>query len=462
MVPVVMLAAAIGREVPEGATSPVVALLSTDEVTSFAVSAPHAAFDVATLLVVAWVLGLFVWLSMRVAAQWCWRRCLGLLRHIGEDIAYAAEDSAVGASLPAATGWPRAIVVLPADFDARFSAVERGLVLEHERRHVTRGDLHAQVVAEIVLALMWFHPLAHWAASRFRHDQELACDADVLSHHPQNTATYARALAKAAGLRISPVATAWGFSHPLKERIAMLHQPLHSVARHRAGLVIVTLLLALVSGLAWASLTREPGAPPEGMLRQTWTLTIDGGEKRGPFVLVEAPGMTSAIEFENSGETWRLESAATALADATFDVAATLTRDGEVVAQPRLVIDPQGGVIQVGTEGPAGFRGVRAEVKVESGEGLTVAAQVPTYPDGVASAGVEGRVMLRVAVDAEGRATDVRVEESSGNVALDAAAQSAARQWRFRPALKGGEPVAGEVLVPVDFRANGENAESGT
>jgi TonB family protein len=55
----------------------------------------------------------------------------------------------------------------------------------------------------------------------------------------------------------------------------------------------------------------------------------------------------------------------------------------------------------------------------------------------------------------------VRVEESSGNAALDASAQSTARQWRFKPRLEDGRAVAGEILVPVDFRAEGEKADSG-
>ncbi|MGL6290132.1 MAG: M56 family metallopeptidase, partial [Silanimonas sp.] len=279
------------------------------------------------------------------------------------------------ASLPAAVGWPRAIVVLPDDFDARFPEAQRALVVAHERRHVERGDLHAQVIAELIRALLWFHPLAHWAAARFRHDQELACDADVIARHPADTRVYAAALASAAGLRLPPVATAWGFSHPLKERIAMLQHPLRSAVRRRAGLVLVALMLMLASGLAWASLTRAPA--PEGTLRQTWTITIDGAEKIGPFLLVDAPGVPVAIEFERDGETWRLESTATLLSEARFDVSATISRAGEVIAAPRLVIGAEGGAIGVGERGavntdtgtPTMNPGVLAEVKVEAGAG---------------------------------------------------------------------------------------------
>lgn len=466
LVPMVMLAAAFSRVAPDGSVASAAVLLAPVAAPGVATAAPAAGLDPAAIALGAWAIGALIWLSMRAFAQWRWRRRIGALRHLGDGTAYAAPD----ASLPAAVGWPRAIVVLPDDFDARFPEAQRVLVLAHERRHVERGDLHAQVMAELIRALLWFHPLAHWAAARFRHDQELACDADVVARHPTDIRVYAAALAGAAGLRLPPVATAWGFSHPLKERIAMLQHPLRSAPRRRAGLVLVALMLMLASGLAWASLTRAPAPPPEGTLRQTWTITVDGGEKLGPFLLVDAPGVPVAIDFERDGETWRLESSATSLPEARFDVSATISRAGEVVASPRLVIGAEGGaigvgdraILQNGTETPTMNPGVLAEVKVEAGEGLTVAAQVPAYPAGLAKAGVEGLVMLRVAVDAEGRATAVRVEESSGNAALDASAQSTAMQWRFKPELKDGQPVAGEVMVPVDFRAKDEGAPSDT
>ena len=106
-------------------------------------------------------------------------------------------------------------------------------------------------------------------------------------------------------------------------------------------------------------------------------------------------------------------------------------------------------------------KGFKAEVKVEAGVGTPLAGKVPAYPEGAADAGVEGTVILRVAMDAEGRATDVQVEESSGHAALDESARSTARKWRFTPGTKDGVPVAGERLVPVEFRADGKPPADG-
>ena len=456
LVPVSMLAAAFSRVVAHSEAPTMSVLHMPAAMTAISAEGQAAAFDPASTLVGAWVAGLALWASLRMFAQWRWRRRIGVLRHVGDGTAYAAADG----SLPAAVGWPHAIVVLPADFDVRFPEAERSLVLEHERRHVARGDLHAQVLAEALRALLWFHPLVHWAAIRFRHDQELACDAAVMASRPGDSAIYARALAGASGLRLPPVATAWGFSHPLKERIAMLQLPPRSTARRRVGLAMVAFLMILASGLVWASLAREASAPAEGLVRQTWTLSIDGGEALGPFLLVDRPGVPVEIRFEDAGASWALRSSATPLLEGRFDVQTTITRDAEVVAQPRLVIGADGGAIRVGDETATGFRGLRADVRVEAGEGTAVAAQVPDYPEGLATAGIEGRVLLRVTVDAEGRAADVRVETSSGNAALDDSARSQALRWRFPVERKDGQAVSRQVLVPVDFRARGEGVDT--
>jgi protein TonB len=46
----------------------------------------------------------------------------------------------------------------------------------------------------------------------------------------------------------------------------------------------------------------------------------------------------------------------------------------------------------------------------------------------------------------------VRVSETSGFNALDAAAVEAVRDWRFRPAQRAGVPVAASITTAVHFR----------
>ena len=75
----------------------------------------------------------------------------------------------------------------------------------------------------------------------------------------------------------------------------------------------------------------------------------------------------------------------------------------------------------------------------------------PPYPSISRRMGEQGRVVLRVRVDAQGLAIDVQLHASSGSERLDASALQTVRRWKFVPARLGNEPVAATVLVPIAF-----------
>ena len=75
----------------------------------------------------------------------------------------------------------------------------------------------------------------------------------------------------------------------------------------------------------------------------------------------------------------------------------------------------------------------------------------PVYPAMARRMGEEGRVMLRVFVEASGRPAQIDLHGSSGSPRLDAAAQEAVGRWRFVPARRGDEAVGAWVMVPIVF-----------
>jgi protein TonB len=75
----------------------------------------------------------------------------------------------------------------------------------------------------------------------------------------------------------------------------------------------------------------------------------------------------------------------------------------------------------------------------------------PVYPPLSRRMGEEGKVVLRVFVDASGLPAQVEVRTSSGSERLDRAAVSAIGRWKFVPARQGSEAVAAWVLVPIVF-----------
>lgn len=78
----------------------------------------------------------------------------------------------------------------------------------------------------------------------------------------------------------------------------------------------------------------------------------------------------------------------------------------------------------------------------------------PEYPLSAKRRGVQGQVMLNVAVTREGGARSVAIAHSSGSSQLDEAARDAVMSWRFVPAKRGNEAVEAKVMVPVLFKLN--------
>lgn len=74
------------------------------------------------------------------------------------------------------------------------------------------------------------------------------------------------------------------------------------------------------------------------------------------------------------------------------------------------------------------------------------------YPREAREAGFEGEVRLRLLVDAEGRVREAEVLSDPGHGLGAAAVPIAKRYYRFRPALKGGQPVATRLVLTVRFQ----------
>ncbi len=76
----------------------------------------------------------------------------------------------------------------------------------------------------------------------------------------------------------------------------------------------------------------------------------------------------------------------------------------------------------------------------------------PRYPPSLKQKRIEGRVIVRAVVSESGLVGEVSVKESSGHPAMDRAAMNAIRNWRYRPAIKGGRKVRAPIIQPFNFK----------
>jgi TonB family protein len=97
---------------------------------------------------------------------------------------------------------------------------------------------------------------------------------------------------------------------------------------------------------------------------------------------------------------------------------------------------------------PVTTTGDRVQMSTDTRQALTRPVR-PEYPLLARQMKVQGAVVLSVFIDKDGSIENLQIE--SGPAILADAARAAVKQWRFKPYLQNGVPVATQARVTVDF-----------
>ncbi|MFN7353072.1 MAG: energy transducer TonB [Burkholderiales bacterium] len=76
----------------------------------------------------------------------------------------------------------------------------------------------------------------------------------------------------------------------------------------------------------------------------------------------------------------------------------------------------------------------------------------PAYPSLSRRLGEQGKVLVRVFIDASGQPQQAEVKQSSGFERLDQTALNTVLKWRYLPGKRNGTPEAMWLQVPLEFR----------
>ena len=160
----------------------------------------HNIYGVTSLVTfeLVWVLGLIVWLLLRTIG---WLKLQNNLKTNSSEIdivqilpdAKALINNSKASfymtdipQAPFVTGLISSRIYLPKESFKNYNKIQKICILKHELTHLQRKDLWVQILVEIIRAIFWFNPIVHIAWSAFRHDQELACDYQVLAKSNKN------------------------------------------------------------------------------------------------------------------------------------------------------------------------------------------------------------------------------------------------------------------------------------
>ncbi len=413
---------------------------------------------------------------------------LGRLERYNDD-AWRAQNVT---ACPALIGAWRPRIVLPEDFDQRYTATERTLILAHERTHVARADAALNLGVSALRCVFWFNPLLHAAAARFRFDQELACDASVISRFPEARRPYADAMLKTQLADIGlPVGCHWQSSHPLKERISMLKSNLPSPRRKRLGIALSCVFAAGVAAIAWAEQPKRLADPAtgDGDIRTEfrvkidgenldgWSFNGDGRERRvhgtaqdASFNFALPSGKPFSFTLRKGSETWLIAATSTTLGDGELQLSADISHNGSAFSHPMIVAkNGEAAAISIGEQKSGGaFIGFEAQVTmtraVTTPGGGSVVDKHATYrsikripyPEAQAKAGIGGTVFVVAHIAVDGHVVSTGLKSGPGNspdvYPLVTAALQGVQGWTFNPAEKDGRAVASDEIVPVVFK----------
>lgn len=192
-------------------------------------------------------------------------------------------------SSPATIGWLRPLLLLPPHWRT-WNEKERQVVVAHEVAHICRGDYAAWLLAQMSLALHFYHPLVHWLVARLRVEQEVAAD-HLGASAVGGRATYLTTLAQMA-LREDDRAVRWAARPFLPSRdtflrrIAMLRdtrqRPSTPLGWSGRSLVLAALVGAgiLVAGIRGPITEAADGSGPDQLAQRSnrRTEATDNGE----------------------------------------------------------------------------------------------------------------------------------------------------------------------------------------
>lgn len=276
---------------------------SASIVSSMPVLAVDYSSDIFLLLWLAGIIACVFWFARQ---QQKYIGSLGILNPCYEKV-FLAENNNQGPSL---IGVMQPRIVLPSDFNLRYSPEEQNLVLTHEQIHLSRGDTRINLLATLLQCVFWYNPLLHWAGGRFRFDQELSADANVLSKFPLSRKPYADAMLKTQMASIGlPITCHWQAHHPLKERILMLKKSTPRKMYRVLGFGLVTVLCL---GGAFAAWSTQPAniiavQADAGLQYEIRIDTKIDHVDMARIKLREAPGKPFAVSNGNGAQDWSYE-----------------------------------------------------------------------------------------------------------------------------------------------------------
>jgi beta-lactamase regulating signal transducer with metallopeptidase domain len=96
-------------------------------------------------------------------------------------------------AVPAAVGWLRPVVLMPAGIFTGLSESQIRALIAHELAHIARADYAINIMQSVIETLLFYHPAVWWVSRGIRNERECCCD-ELAVRLTGDRLEYARAL----------------------------------------------------------------------------------------------------------------------------------------------------------------------------------------------------------------------------------------------------------------------------
>ena len=270
-------------------------------------------------------------------------------------------------------------------------------ILTHEVAHARAFHSWDIVLADIVIMLQWFNPLAWIMKNTLKDIHEFEADEAVINSGVNAKQYQLLIIKKAVGSRLYSIANS--FNHSLtKKRITMMCKEKSN--RWSRAKALYILPVAAIATLSFSTVENVNAS--------------------------EAETVSKVNEF--------------AVNEANLSVEKTLVNVKDTVDAVYQVVEVQ----------PA-FPGGSAAMAKFLGENIK-------YPEAAKAAGKEGRVIVELVVKADGSLANIAVVRSSGDKSLDdEAVRVVGNMPKWNPGMQGGKAVNVKFLLPIVYKIPKDN-----
>jgi TonB family protein len=317
------------------------------------------------------------------------------------------------------------------------------MIILHEKSHIALHHWFDLLIAQFVCIFQWYNPAAWIMRNELRAVHEYQADERVINHGIEVKEYQMLLIKKAVGTRFSTLANSLNHSK-LKKRIAMMYNKNKSYDIWRMLAFIPVLALSVwlthlpavasvFEGIRNSSLLPKPESP---ISYNKAYKSFNNDKKR----------IDKREEIPNENEN-------------VYSVAENIPahEDNDFVIEnrnkPEKHITDNDQIVTAVEKMPEYIGGIKAMMQYIK--------ENMKYPDECKKNGIQGRVIVRLAIDKEGNVGETMVIKPL-NPLLDREAMRLVKNMKFHPAMNGGEPVAYRFYLPISFKNDSEvsNSES--